>query len=220
MPRAKSGKRRSGVSFKWTKELILLIVGLLVLIAITIVCLVPTQNDRLVSEYTGTDTSTTYLSTDNVYKKISYKKLMKMVEKNDDETFFVYYATGLDSNCQTNIVTLNTLADTYSVERIYLLDAKDAYNLNEEDDDYYEELAVIESREEELNLLKAGNGIDDIELDTYSQLWAFAKDSETGNTELVFSSSTLLNDKYVSGTTFEFAVKTCFGKYANIVVNA
>lgn len=200
MARALKGKtrNRNKFKFKWTKELIFLLIGLAICIGLMIFCLIPTRAQKFYSKWHSDDNN---LESTNVFEEISYKNLKKKIEKG--ERVYVYYATESDETSVTNIGTLDYYtnkhekendATHYSVDKIYVYNAKEAYNLDSDDDDA---VAKLDEKEDYINSLRdkdknTGLAIEEISLSTYSQLWIFDEG------KLVFSSETLVSDEQAS----------------------
>lgn len=197
MARAKGGHRRNKndrTKFKWTKELIFLLCGLGAAIIIMIICLIPTSKTSFYNKYV---TDSNALNKDNVFEEISYENLKKKIE--NKEMVYVFYSTDLDATCKTNIGILDyytnkhqkTTENThYDVDKVYVLDAKFAYELNEDDSN---QLAKFNEKEDYFNSKRADK-IKELDLKTYSQLWVF----DAG--EMVFSSETVIGDNQASAT--------------------
>ena len=200
MARSTRVKKTSSTKFKWTKELIIFLSVLCLAIILTIVCLIPTKKEKFYSEFSdaATAASATALPEDHVFSYISYKDLLKKKRNADEESpLFVLYGSANDSTTISNISNLNTKADDYGVEHIYILKCDFAMKTDTDDKD---ELKFVEDREEEL-------GVED--LFTYCQLWVFEND------KLVFNSYDVLEDDGVeTAPDFAFAVYKCFSQYS------
>jgi hypothetical protein len=207
MARAKGKKNyRNRVQFKWTKELIFLLVGLAVCIGLVIFCLIPTRATTFYNTWYSSDNS---LQKDNVFEEISYDSLKNKVEKG--ELVYVFYGTEKDSTSVTNIGVLDHYTNKfkksnddkhYDVDKIYVYNAKEAYNLNSEDENAVE---ALNKKKDWFNTKLAKDestdlNIDEISLQTYSQLWIF-KDGK-----MVYSSQTILNNEQASDQSANFTL--------------
>lgn len=200
MARASKSKRRNRnkFKFKWTKELIFLLIGLAVCIGLMIFCLIPTRQQKFYSKWHSDSNN---LETNNVFEEISYKSLKKKIEKG--ETVYVYYATEQDDTSVTNIGTLDYYtnkhekendATHFDIDKVYVYNAKEAYELDSDDE---KAVAKLEEKTDYINSLRdvdknTGLSIKEVSLSTYSQLWIF----ESG--KLVFSSETIASDEQAS----------------------
>lgn len=206
MARSKrKGYARNRVKFQWSKELIFFLIGLGICIALMVFCLIPTKQQRFYNKWYSSSNS---LQLDNVFEEVSYKKLKKNIEKNadNDELIYVYYATEQDSTSVTNIGILDHYTNKYEksnddthydIDTIYVYNAKEAYELNTDDDD---EVDALEEKEDWFND-HLGADIEEISLTSYAQLWIFQ------GGEMVYSSATLLADEQGSdqGSNFTLA---------------
>lgn len=202
MARAK-GKRRNKVTFKWTKELIFFLVGMVVVLGIMIYCLIPTKER---SFYNKWYTSSNSLQLDNQFEEINYKQLKKKID--NKELVYVFYGLDTDDTSKTNIGTLDyytnlnksSNSDThFNVGTIYVYDATEASELDKDDD---KKVAQFDEKEEYFNSIKSSNIKNDISLESYSQLWIFE------NGELVFSSADIADDSQATAQGADFTLYT------------
>lgn len=202
MARAK-GKRRNKVTFKWTKELIFFLIGMVVVLGIMVYCLIPTKER---SFYNKWYTSSNSLQLDNQFEEINYKQLKKKID--NKELVYVFYGLDTDDTSKTNIGTLDyytnlnksSNSDThFNVGTIYVYDAKEASELDKDDE---KKVAKFDEKEEYFNSIKSSNIKNDISLETYSQLWIFE------NGELVFSSADIASDSQASAQGADFTLYT------------
>ncbi len=189
----RTGKRRNKVVFKWTKEFILFLVGLAICIGVMIFCLVPTQKKKFYDKWSTSDNN---LAIDNSFEEISYNSLKKKIENN--ELVYVYYATAKDDDSKKNLGIVDhytnkheksNVATHYKVDKVYIYNADEAYDLNSEDENKVNEL---QAKADFFNSIKANADIKDISMNTYSQLWIFE------NGKLVFSGNDILTDSQAS----------------------
>lgn len=202
MARAK-GKRRNKVTFKWTKELIFFLIGIVVVLGIMIFCLIPTKER---SFYNKWYTSSNSLQLDNQFEEIKYDSLKKKID--NKELVYVFYGLDTDDTSKTNIGILDyytnknksSNSDThFDVGTIYVYDATEAAELDKDND---KKVAKFEEKEEYLNSIKSSNIKEDISLESYSQLWIFE------NGELVFSSADIKSDSQASAQGADFTLYT------------
>ncbi len=202
MARAK-GKRRNKVTFKWTKELIFFLIGMVVVLGIMIYCLIPTKER---SFYNKWYTESNSLQLDNQFEEINYKQLKKKID--NKELVYVFYGLDTDDDSKTNIGTLDyytnlnksSNSDThFNVGTIYVYDATEASELDKDDE---KKVAKFDEKEEYFNSIKSSNIKNDISLETYSQLWIFE------NGELVFSSADIASDSQASAQGADFTLYT------------
>ena len=202
MARAK-GKRRNKVTFKWTKELIFFLIGMVVVLGIMVYCLIPTKER---SFYNKWYTSSNSLHLDNQFEEINYKQLKKKID--NKELVYVFYGLDTDDTSKTNIGTLDyytnlnksSNSDThFNVGTIYVYDATEASELDKDDE---KKVAKFDEKEEYFNSIKSSNIKNDISLETYSQLWIFE------NGELVFSSADIASDSQASAQGADFTLYT------------
>ena len=155
----RSGKRIK-FKFVWTKELIFLISGLVVLILATVIMALPNDQKNIYDDYTLAGAS---LNSDHVFETIKYKKLAKEIAKQDeDDIMYVYYGSLACTNCVSNIGTIDNAAQAFDIETVYYLDA--VFVDEAEDLDDAEFLADIDAMEVKLG------GVD---LLSYPALWVF-----------------------------------------------
>ena len=123
--------KKNKVKFKWTKELLVLILGLLAIIGATIALSLPTNNEKITTEINdaiiaansqsssdGSSTSYSSIPTDNVYESISHKKLLKKIAK--EEYVYVLYGSKNSSIILENASKINTIAVSEEIDTIYV----------------------------------------------------------------------------------------------------
>jgi hypothetical protein len=202
MARAKhTGKRRNRVQFKWSKELIFFIIGMLLCIGLLIFCLIPTKTSKFYDKWSSSNNG---LLKDNQFEEISYKNLKKKVEKN--ELVYVFYGTEQDEDSKTNLGILDHYtnqhkdsneATHYNVGTVYVYNAKEAFELNKDDS---KKVNALQEKEDWINSLKAESTMKDIDLNTYSQLLIFE------NGKLVFSGLDITSDSQASAEGADFTL--------------
>ncbi|MBQ9449320.1 MAG: hypothetical protein IJU60_05545 [Acholeplasmatales bacterium] len=150
---SKNRKRKN--KFVWTKELIFLIAGLLILIAIAVVINLPTSAEKSLSRYNtaittyNTDNSTSYttLPKDHVFKEIDYNGLLN--EKTKNEYVYVFYGSLTSGTYLEQLSNINTKAKDCEVKTVYLMFA-DWYE-NATDKESLSFITELEDREEKLS---------------------------------------------------------------------
>lgn len=201
---ARSNSRaRSYVPFKWTKELIIFLSVLAVAIILTIICLIPTSEEKFMTEWSNaiTAASGTALEEDHVFKYISLSNLEKEKEKATAESpLIILYGSPDDSTTASNISSINTKAKQYEVEKIYIFNCD--FVLKADDTDSKDK-AKLEDYKEAL-------GFEEVEdLNTYCQLLVY-----TGNSQPEFSSKEIIEDKNNADADFAKAMTKCFSTYS------
>ena len=180
--------RREKFKFKWTKELIFLIVGLLAVIITTICLALPTKEDKFLAKWEAAQlprkAAVSELSESSVLDKIN----------NSGEYVFVFYGTPEDETSVTNIKTVETTAKAFDIKNVYCIDATEVFETTDEVKNTKDFKDKIDSREEALG------GVD---LLKYGSFWVY---NEKG--ELVLDSTTFDN-----GETFVQIVTKGFGDF-------
>ena len=143
--------------FKWTKELIFLICGIVVLIVVTVVLSLPTKVENFLNKWPNAS-----LSKETVFEEVDENKLVNLI--NDGGYVFVYYATPDEEEASTNMSLIETKATTFDIENVYWLDSTSIYNATEEDKE------LREYKEDILNREEALKGVD---LDNTLSFWVF-----------------------------------------------
>ena len=199
MARSTSRKRRTASErFVWTKELIMFLSGLGLLIALTIWALIPTKSERFYNEWTEAAAANeiqNVIPKENVFEYIDYSDLKKKIDKKENEPIYVFYAYSEDVNCLNNIYTLQQKAEYYDVEKIYVLNADFYAELEDED--------KVQDNKEYKEILEQQEALG-VEFDKIGQLWVFNKGS------IKFNSS----DEKFEEQSFDFIAKKCFQEFA------
>ncbi len=127
-----SKSKRNQAKFKWTKELIFLIVFIVGIIAITVILAIPSSSKRTLTKYNeaitayNTENSTSYstLSSDNVYEEISGgydKQVNKVVElAQSDKYTYVFYGALSNATFLEQLSNVNAYAKNYEIEKVYV----------------------------------------------------------------------------------------------------
>lgn len=193
---ARSNKRRKvKTKFRWTKELIILIVFIALIGLGTGLLSIESKSTKLYKEITTAQTSEqTALSEDNVFEWISYKDLKKKI--NSSNYTYVYYGSLNVADFLANIEAVNQGAQDYEVKKVYLYSSTWAEELDLTDED-----TLDENKEALSNREAALGGVD---LRTYPQLLVF-KDGKA-----VFKSADLTGDSYQQAT-WRHVINQAFG---------
>lgn len=135
--------------FKWTKELIFLIVGLCAIIVATIVLAIPSSaskrtavyNDAISSYNTANSSSYTTLSDENIYSYIS--DIDEMISKiNSTEDYvYIYYGALSDGTTLSNLSAVDTAArDNEEIDTVYFFEASWVIDNSNDTEEYKTEL--------------------------------------------------------------------------------
>lgn len=193
--------RKIKTRFRFTKELIFLILFIAVVAIFTGILSIESDASKLYTKITTAQSnvesfSGSTLDEDNVFKEISYKKLVNKVDSSDYT--YVFYGNISNTDYLTYIETVNARAKEYDVERVYLLDSLWATSIDTTDEDFGEENNNI--------LTEVENALDGVDMTIVPSLWVF-KDSK-----VVFNSADYLNDSYQKGT-WNYTIEQCFGDF-------
>ncbi len=180
---SKNRKRKN--KFVWTKELIFLIAGLLILIAVAIVINLPTSAEKSLSKYNtaisdyNSANSTQYqtLAKDNVFREIDYNGLLN--EKTKNEYVYVFYGTLSNGTYLEQLSNINTKAKDCEVKTVYLMFA-DWYE-NATDKESLTFITELEDREEKLSSGRTEH--DKVSLADYPALLVFKDNKLVYNTQ-------------------------------------
>lgn len=138
--------RKVKFKFKWTKELIFLIVGILALIAVTVVLSLPSKLDKLRKTW-----SEASLSKETVITEIKYEDLVKEIKK-ESGFIFVFYGTPADSNSVTNIAKIDNLAQTFEVDKVYWLNSEEVFSADDEKKNSTDFIQMVDGWESALSV--------------------------------------------------------------------
>ena len=187
-----SKSRRKNQKFHWTKELIFLIAGIVVLIVVAIIVNLPTAQNKLLSELN------TAITTYNSNNSTSYSTLSEAKKKKNSGYTYVLYGS-LDNG--TTLENLSSIAakvyDNDYVSTVYFMKADFVIAANEDKDsysesyEYHEKIEVMESKIND-NVADSGEaGLKtsyDLDLETYPALLVFKND------QLIFNSQAYQQD--------------------------
>lgn len=217
-----SKSKRNRTKFKWTKELIFLIVGIVVLIGAAIIINLPTSATQALEKYNNaitkynTDNSTQYqvLPTNHVFKDTSIDSLKN--DKKSDKYTFVFYGSLTNATFLENLSKINSLATEYEVSTVYLWYA----DYVETTDSDTKATASYKTKVNEYNdiineninsLVADSNGLyasqDNFDLEIYPALLVFKSNS------LIFNSQTYSESDSASEYTWTTYINSAF-KYA------
>lgn len=183
-----SKNRRNKVKFKWTKELIFLIVALVAILTATIVLALPTTNDRLTDKINeqitnyNSNNSTEYstLSNDNVFVEIdSYDEFKKAI--NTSDYAYIYYGVYSNATFLEQISKINTAASNNEVKKVYIYLATEVDETEDKDATSFKRL-MAERTDEASN--GAASDVKNVDFTVYPSLFVY-KDNK-----LVFNSQT------------------------------
>ncbi len=180
--------RKTKFKFKWTKELVFLICGLLVMIIATIILALPTKQERFLNKWSGTS-----LTKETVITEIKEEKLLDEINKN--EFVFVFYGAPADSTSVTNIDIVEAQAQIFDIDKVYWLDGTEIYETDDETKSTRDFKTAINAREEKLQ---------DVDLLTMGSFWVYQ------NGKLIVDSVDM------DGSTFEQVVHYGFSKSVEV----
>lgn len=120
--------KKNKAKFKWTKELIFLIVAMVAIIVVTIVLSIPTSKQKfttylneaiLVANSSSSDSSSSYsyLPDDNVYEDITHEKLVDRIKS--EEYVYVLYGSVNSTTVLQQLATINSIAMEEEIGTIY-----------------------------------------------------------------------------------------------------
>jgi hypothetical protein len=122
-----SKNKKDKVKFKFTKELLFLILSLVAIITATILLAIPTADEKRTDAYNeailayNTTNSTSYatLGYDNVYENIEYDELTQVLDNAEGYTYVLYGSTNV-STVIMYMATIDSKAKDVEVETVYL----------------------------------------------------------------------------------------------------
>lgn len=217
-----SKSKRNRTKFKWTKELIFLIVGIVVLIVAAVIINLPTSasvqlekyNNAITTYNTNNSTSYSLLPTNHVFKDTSIDGLKN--DKKSNNYTFVFYGSLNNAEFLENLSKVNSYASEFDVKTVYLWyadyventdsDTKATASYKNQVNEYND---VIN---ENINSLVAdSNGLyesqDNFDLEVYPALLVFKSNS------LIFNSQTYSESDNSSEYTWTTYISSAF-KYA------
>jgi hypothetical protein len=171
-----------------TKELGFLIVALIAIIAVTVILAIPTKDEKFATKYNeaialqNATNSTSYngVSPDHVFEEIDLEDVKELSEIIKDNKYtYVVYGSENSADLLAQLHTLNTYAEEYEIETIYVLSS---IWVEEQEDLQAVESDLIGFENTLFALSDDENGIEDFAFTTYPTLLVF----EDG--KLVFNS--------------------------------
>ena len=159
-------KKYSKVKFTLRKELIFILAAVVVLVVATILLNLPNEEEKFLSKWQEAGST---ITENTLYEEVSFDELRSILDgKENNEYTFVYFATPSDSTSVSYFDTFVSVAQTYDVEKIYIVDSAFALEGDrEEDADFDAKLKGIEEN------FKAADGTTTIKLDSVPNLWVF-----------------------------------------------
>lgn len=183
-----SKSKKNKVKFQWTKELGFLIGALVAIIAATVILAIPTKDEKFAEKYnhaishqnTANNTSYNGVTPDHVFEEIDLEDVEDLREIiNENKYTYVVYGSENSADLLAQLYTLNTYAEEYEIETIYILSS---IWVEEQEDLQAVESELIGFENTLFNLGADKNGVEDFAFTTYPTLLVF----EDGN--LVFNS--------------------------------
>ena len=126
-----SKRRKNNAKFKWTKELIILIVAIIAIVATTIVMSIPSEKEKYTKELNNAiymanvnssqgENPTNYstLPTDNVFSEVNHKNLLKKINK--EEYVYVLYGSLNNSIVLANLSVINSVCTEEEIKNVYI----------------------------------------------------------------------------------------------------
>ena len=172
-----SKTKKDTVKFKFTKELLFLIISLVAILVATILLAIPTADEKRTNAYNDAITaynsanSTSYstLGYDNVYEDIDYEELTKVLENAEGYTYVLYGSTNVGTVLQY-MSTINTKAKDAEVETVYLFSSLWVEEQEDLEADDFE--VEYKAREEKINSGKQAS-VEGLSLLEYPALLVF-----------------------------------------------
>ena len=159
-------KKYSKVKFTLRKELIFILAAIVVLVVATILFNLPNKEEKFLSKWQEAGST---ITENTLYEEVSFDELREILDgKADNEFTFVFFATPSNQESVSYFDTFVSVAQTYDVEKIYIVDSAFALEGDrEEDADFDAKLKGIEEN------FKAADGTTTIKLDSVPNLWVF-----------------------------------------------
>ncbi len=118
--------RKNKVKFRWTKELIFLILFVVAILGVTIALAAPTNEAKQLEKYNNAietfnatnQTQYQTLTEDHVFKEISHNSLAK--KKNNDGYTYVLYGLLDDGTFLSSLASINAMAKDNEIKTVYL----------------------------------------------------------------------------------------------------
>lgn len=196
-----SKRNRKKVKFKWTKELIILISSLVVLLVVTIILGIPSADKKNLNKWNeaiqnyNSENSTSYstLTSENVLKEVSgtdeshFKNARNKADK-EGYTYF-FYGSLTNATFLEQLYNVNKLAKDYEIEEVYIMYA-DFYEeaKNNEEIETASFRTTCKGYEDILNTGKNGDA-KEIDLTIYPALFVYKDNSLIWNSQVGNDSS-------------------------------
>lgn len=160
-------KKYSKVKFTLRKELIFILAAIVILVVATILLNLPNEEEKFLSKWQEAGST---MTENTLYEEVSFDELKDVLNgKEAGEYTFVFFATPSNQESVTYFDTFVSVAQTYDVEKIYIVDSAFALEGNrEEDAEFDAKLKAIEEN------FKAADGETTIKLDSVPNLWVFS----------------------------------------------
>ncbi|MGL4949048.1 MAG: hypothetical protein ACRC5M_01600 [Anaeroplasmataceae bacterium] len=194
-------KKVSKFKFKWTKEFIILLSALTIIIVAAILLSIPRGVDKFYDKiYAAQEENSisNYLDDEHVFKELNHKKMLAQIEK--DEYTYVYYGSTSNTTFLNYVQKVNQTAKDYEVDRVYYYSSEWYEDLDlTTEDTKVENKRILKEREDSLK------GID---LSFIPGMFVYK------NGELLFDSIIYTDDKYTpSGDAMSLAITKAFSKF-------
>ncbi len=192
-----SKRNRKKVKFKWTKELIILLAGLAILLTVTIILAIPSQDKKNLTKWNdaitayNSENSTSYStlgSTDIHLKEVGgsdeaqFKKA-RSISDTEGYTYF-FYGTLTNATYLEQLSKINTLATTYELGSVYLLYA--TFYEDAKADSTTDTVSFKQTCDTYEDILNKGKSADatEIDLTSYPALFVYKNNSLIFNTQV------------------------------------
>lgn len=191
-----SKRNRKKVTFKWTKELIILIAAIVVLLTVTIILAIPSQdkknltkwNDAITAYNTENSTSYSTLGTDVHLKEVggsdeSHFTKARDLANNEGYTYF-FYGSLSNATFLEQLSKVNSVAVEYEIENVYILYA--TFYENAEADEEVDTVSFKQTCDKYEDILNSGKNGDATEVDLtyYPAIFVFKNNSLIFNTQV------------------------------------
>lgn len=181
--------RKNKAKFKWTKELIFLIIALAAILTVTIVLSVPSEKSKSTKRWnaaitavnsSSSDSSTSYslLPSDHVFEEISHSKLMKQIATGD--YVYVLYGSTNSNILLSQLYNINAKAYDEEIKTIYIYSSLWVEETEDTETESFKEKQS--SIENEINAGK-DKDVEDFDLLTYPAMLVFHEGTLIFNTQ-------------------------------------
>ena len=159
-------KKYSKVKFTLRKELIIMLAAIVVLVVATILLNLPNEEEKFLSKWQEAGST---MTENTLYEEVSFDELREILNGKEQNTYtFVFFATPSNADSVTYFDQFVSVAQTYDVKKIYIVDSAFALEGDrEEDSEFDAELAQYEQN------FKAADGETTIDLSFVPNLWVF-----------------------------------------------